>query len=46
MVREKVNGLNNFINSKNINLSANTLLLSVIRCSIKYGSEVWKGIRD
>ena len=31
------------ISNRNINLSARRLLLSVIRPSIEYGSEVWEG---
>ena len=40
----KVNQLHKFISKSNINLSAlGLLLLSVIRFSIEYGSEVWEG---
>ena len=44
MVREKVNQLHKVISNRNINSSARDLmLLSVIRLSIEYGSEVWEG---
>ena len=42
--RKKVNQLHKVISNRNINLSARRLLLlSVIRPSIEYGSEVWEG---
>ena len=42
--RKRVNQLHKVISSRNINLSARRLLLlSVIRPSIEYGSEVWEG---
>ena len=42
--REKVNKLHSIISNKDINLSAcRLLLLSVIRPSIEYGSEIWEG---
>ena len=42
--RRKVNQLQKVISNRNIKLSAcRLLLLSVIRPSIKYGSEVWEG---
>ena len=42
--RKRVNQLHNVISNRNINLSARRLLLlSVIRPSIEYGSEVWEG---
>ena len=42
--RKKVNQLHRVISNRNINLSVHRLLLlSVIRPSIKYGSEVWEG---
>ena len=41
--RKKVNQLYKVISNKNINLNARKLLLlSVIRPTIEYGSEVWK----
>ena len=41
--RKKVNQLHSIISNRNINLSARRLLLlSVIRPSTEYGSEVWK----
>ena len=41
--RKKVNQLHSIISNRNINLSAQSLLLlSVLRPSIKYGSEVWE----
>ena len=41
--RKKVNQLHSIISNRNINLSARRLLLlSVLRPSIEYGSEVWK----
>ena len=41
--RRKVNELHKVISNRNINLSAcRLLLLSVIRPSIEYGSEVWE----
>ena len=44
MVGKKVNQLHKVISNRNINLSARRLLLlSVIRPSIEYGSEVWEG---
>ena len=43
-VRKRVNQLHKVISNSNINLSARRrLLLSVIRPSIEYGSEVWEG---
>ena len=42
--RRRVNKLHKVINNRNNNLSAlRHLLLSVIRPSIEYGSEVWEG---
>ena len=42
--RKRVNQLHKVISNRNINLSARKhLLLSVIRPSIEYGSEVWEG---
>ena len=42
--RKRVNQLHKVISNRNINLSARRLLLlSVIRHSIEYGSEVWEG---
>ena len=42
--RKKVNQLHKVISNSNVNLSARRLLLlSVIRPSIEYGSEVWEG---
>ena len=42
--RNKVNQLRSIISNRDINLSAHSLLLlSVIRPSIEYGSEVWEG---
>ena len=42
--RKRVNQLHKVISNRNINLSAcKHLLLSVIRPSIEYGSEVWEG---
>ena len=42
--RKRVNQLHKFISNRNINLSASRhLLLSIIRPSIEYGSEVWEG---
>ena len=42
--RKKVNQLHSIISNRDINLSARKLLLlSVIRPSIEYGSEVWEG---
>ena len=42
--RKKVNQLHKVISNKIANLSASRLLLlSVIRPSIEYGSEVWEG---
>ena len=42
--RKKVNQLHKVISNRNVNLSARRLLLlSVIRPSIEYGSEVWEG---
>ena len=44
--RKKVNQLRKVISNRNINLSAQRLLLlSVIRPRIEYGSEVWEVIR-
>ena len=41
---KKVNQLHKVISNRNVNLSAHRLLLlSVIRPSIEYGSEVWEG---
>ena len=41
---KRVNQLHKVISNRNINLSARRLLLlSVIRPSIEYGSEVWEG---
>ena len=41
--RKKVNQLHSIISNRNVNLSARRLLLlSVLRPSIEYGSEVWK----
>ena len=39
----RLNQLHKVINNRNINLSAPRLLLSVIRPSIEYGSEVLEG---
>ena len=45
--RKKVNMLHKDISNRNINLSVHRLLLlSVIRCSIEYGSEVWEGNKN
>ena len=42
--RKRVNELHKFSSNRNINLSASRhLLLSVIRPSVEYGSEVWEG---
>ena len=42
--RKRINQLHKVISNRNINLSARRhLLLSVIRPSIEYGSEVWEG---
>ena len=42
--RKRVNQLHKVISNRNINLSAlRHLLLSIIRTSIEYGSEVWEG---
>ena len=42
--REKVNQLHKVISNRNINLSTRRmLLLSVLRPSIEYGSEMWEG---
>ena len=42
--RKRVNQLLKVISNRNINLSARRhLLLSVIRPSLEYGSEVWEG---
>ena len=42
--RKKVNQLHKVISNRNVNLSTRRLLLlSVIRPSIEYGSEVWEG---
>ena len=42
--KRKVNQLNNIISNRYINLSARRmLLLSVLRPSLEYGSEVWEG---
>ena len=42
--RKKVNRLHSIISNRDINLSARRLLLlSLIRPSIEYGSEVWEG---
>ena len=42
--RKRVNQLHKVVSNRNINLSARRLLLlSVIRPSIEYGSEVWEG---
>ena len=42
--RKKVNQPHKFISNRNVHLSARRLLLlSVIRPSIEYGSEVWEG---
>ena len=42
--KRKANKLHKVINNRNINLSAcRLLLLSVIRPSVEYGIEVWKG---
>ena len=40
---KRVNQLNKIISNRNINLSASRHLLSVIRPSTEYGSEVWEG---
>ena len=43
-IRKKVNQLHKVISNSKVNLSASRLLLlSVIRPSIEYGSEVWEG---
>ena len=45
--RKMVNQLHKVISNRNINLSARRrLLLSVIRPSIEYGSEVWEGNKN
>ena len=42
--RNKVNQLHKVISNRNVNLSTSRLfLLSVVRPSIEYGSEVWEG---
>ena len=42
--RKKVNQLHSVISNRDINLSAcRLLLLSVVRPSLEYGSEVWEG---
>ena len=42
--RKNVNQLHKVISNRKVNLSASSLLLlSVIRPSIEYGSEVWEG---
>ena len=42
--KKKVNQLHSIISNRNINLSAcRMLLLSVLRPSLEYGSEVWEG---
>ena len=42
--RKKVNQLHSVISNRDINLSARRLLLlSVVRPSLQYGSEVWEG---
>ena len=42
--RKKVNQLHSVISNRDINLSARRLLLlSVVRPSLEYGSEVWEG---
>ena len=41
--RKKVNQLHKVISKRRVNLSAHRLLLSVIRPSIEYESEVWEG---
>ena len=42
--KQKVNQLNSIISNRYINLSAcRMLLLSVLRPSLEYGSEVWEG---
>ena len=42
--RKKVNQLHSIISNRDINLSARRLLLlSVVRPSLEYGSEVWEG---
>ena len=42
--RKKVNQLHSVISNRDINLSARIiLLLSVVRPSLEYGSEVWEG---
>ena len=44
--RKKVNQLHSIISNRDINLSARRLLLlSVIRPSIEYGSEVWESYK-
>ena len=43
--RNKVNQLHSIISDRNIFECPKTLLLSVLRPSIRYGSEVWKCIR-
>ena len=45
--RKKVNHLHKVISNRKLNLSARRLLLlSVIRPSIEYGSEVWEGNKE
>ena len=45
--RKKVNQLHKVNSNRNINLNASRLLLlSVIRPSIEYGSEVWEGNKN
>ena len=42
--RKKINQLHKVVSNRKVNLSAcRLLLLSVIRLSIEYGSEVWEG---
>ena len=42
--RKKVNQLHSVISNRDINLSARRLLLlSVVRRSLEYGSEMWEG---
>ena len=42
--RKKVNQLHSVITNRDINLSARRLLLlSVVRRSLEYGSEMWEG---
>ena len=42
--KQKVNQLNSIVSNHYINLSArHMLLLSVLRPSLEYGSEVWEG---